>query len=85
MAKKEERIWLEFDIPKPKGAIEATICTTMTRQEAIEHMAKAICKFEMMSSRRVCKECSKECFEHLELEVVNKAEAALNALLEGDK
>ena len=38
MADKEERIWLEFDIPKPKGAIEATRCTTMTRQEAIRKM-----------------------------------------------
>lgn len=70
---------------EPVTAKECKHCEEgMTRQEAIERMAKAICKFEMMSSRRVCKECSKECFEHLELEVVDKAEAALNALL-GDK
>lgn len=42
MADKEEMIWLEFDIPKPKVAIEATRCTTMTRQEAINRMADAM-------------------------------------------
>jgi hypothetical protein len=34
--KGEQRIWIEFDIPKPKGAIDATRCITMTRAEAIE-------------------------------------------------
>lgn len=81
MADKEERIWLEFDIPKPKGAIEATRCTTMTRQEAIEKMAKAIFtqiwglpnnRFDLAKSS---------------VKVRNRklAEAALNALLEDKK
>lgn len=42
MAEKEQRIWLEFDIPKPKGAVEATRCTTMTRQEAINRIEKVL-------------------------------------------
>lgn len=81
MADKEERIWLEFDIPKPKGAIEATRCTTMTRQEAIEKMAKAIFtqiwglpnnRFDLAKSS---------------VQVRNRklAEVALNALLEYKK
>lgn len=40
--KEEYRIWIEFNIPKPKGAIEATKCITMTRSEAINRMAKAL-------------------------------------------
>ena len=39
MAEKEQRIWLEFDIPKPKGAVEATRCTTMTRTDAIKKIS----------------------------------------------
>lgn len=71
MAEKEERIWLEFDIPKPKGAIEATRCTTMTRQEAIKKMSDAIATpyFEGVFS------CENEAIEEY-------AKAALNALLE---
>ena len=55
------------------------------RADAVERMAKAICKFEMMTVGHVCKDCSEECFDHLELEVVDKAEAALDALLEETK
>ena len=42
MADKEERIWLEFDIPKMEGVISATRYMTMTRQEAIDRIANAI-------------------------------------------
>ena len=67
MAEKEERIWLEYDIPKPKGAVEATRCTTMTRQDAIKkiekHLIASTIKFNTTA------------------DVV--AEIALNALLEG--
>ena len=75
MAEKEERIWLEFDIPKPKGAVEATRCTTMTRQEAIERMAKALYLFNRED------EWYKE-YADMYSKYMNKiAEAALNALL----
>ena len=79
MADKGERIWLEFDIPKPKGAIEATRCTTMTRQEAIERMAKAICKISCACKYDACGNCT----EFLEHYTPDLAEAALNSLLEG--
>ena len=85
MADKEERIWLEFDIPKPKGAIEATRCTTMTRQEAIKRMAKAKCH----SPYKSCEGCivqkkKQACKQALE-GMKELAEAALNALLEDKK
>ena len=81
MADKEERIWLEFDIPKPKGAIEATRCTTMTRQEAINRMAKAICASNMAP------DCLWECETCDRWKGSDKeaAEAALNVLLEEQK
>lgn len=66
MADKEQRIWLEFDIQKPQGAIEATRCTTMTRAEAIERMAKAFNSVVTIISPEACLEGT---------------EAALNALL----
>lgn len=76
MAEKEERIWLEFDIPKPKGAVEATRCTTMTRQEAIERMAKAICNMgDEETWGRVDDNYKHYC--------TAQAEWALNALLGG--
>ena len=75
MADKEKRIWIEFDIPKPKGAIEATRCTTMTRQEAIERMAKA------------AKKAYRGYFytEPHHPNISDIMEAALNALLEDKK
>lgn len=81
MADKEKRIWLEFDIPKPKGAIEATRCTTMTRQDAIERMVKAICAYNMAP------DCLWECETCDRWKGSDKeaAEVALNALLEGKK
>lgn len=98
MAEKEERITIHKVLyPCKKCSINCNkndwkdcdfyqnYISGMTRQEAIEKMAKAICQFEMMTERHICKDCSKECFDHLELEVVDKAEAALNALLEADK
>lgn len=84
MAEKEERI---LSIETDEKIVECgygDFYNTISKKEAIDRMAKAICKFEMMSARNVCKECSAECFEHLELEVVDKAEAALKALL-GEK
>ena len=76
MAEKEERIWLEFDIPKPKGAISATRCTTMTRTEAIEKMGKKMYRAVWGNMRY--NKFDKDRFEKL-------AEAALNALLSGVK
>lgn len=94
MAEKEKRI-LVLTTHNENGECECVmqdgchandscaICNVgMTRQEAINRIAKAICKFEMMTARHICKDCSEECFDHLELEVVDKAEAALDALLE---
>lgn len=82
MADKEERIWLEFDIPKPKGAIEATRCTTMTRKEAIERMAKAIFKRDSVLALDIG-------FENLIKQKQNVyrdfAEITLNSLLEDKK
>lgn len=79
MAEKEERIWLEYDIPKPKGAVEATHCTTMTRQEAINRMAKALFKVDNVLALDIE-------FEQLEKQEQLKykvfAEAALSTLLE---
>lgn len=90
MAKKEERIWLEYDIPKPKGAVEATRCTTMTRQEAIERIAKAIWEVgyhkvlntsldELKTKSHKSKSRTFSDFYKLTME---RAEAAMNALLE---
>lgn len=52
----EERIWIEYEIPKPPKAIEATRCITMTRQEAIRKMCDAYFKAKdkgAMESERV--------------------------------
>ena len=78
MADKEERIWLEFDIPKPKGAIEATRCTTMTRQEAIKRMAKALEE----KSEQMGRECLSSDPYNNPLGAEDLAEAALDSLLE---
>lgn len=67
----EERIWIEYDIPKPKGAVEATCCTTMTRQEAIERIVKAFVNLYIEIEGTGITYTAKEA-----------AEAALNALLE---
>lgn len=75
----EESIPITKEICEKKCPYDSSI----SRQEAIERIAKGICQFEMMTVMHVCKDCDEECFEHLELEVVDKAEAALNALLEG--
>lgn len=82
MSDKEKRIWLEFDIQKPKWAIEATRCTTMTRQEAIERIAKAICK----ETNYQCSVCDfgnnkEKCEEWIIFQYKTQAEAALNSLL----
>lgn len=82
MAYKEERIWLEFDIPKPKGAIEATRCMTMTRQEAIERMAKSLFKVDNVLALDIKWSQLKKSKQLVYKEF---AEAALNALLEVQK
>lgn len=96
MADKEERIWLEFYIPKPKGAIEATRCTTMTRQEAVDRMAKEIFKaeicegsgFNVKPSDFDPKDWNKK-WDNLSIDKKRiyyaAAEAALNSLLENKK
>lgn len=82
MAEKEERIWIDYPLPKNSGAIESRRCTTMTRQEAIERMAKALIKADYPHAQEVIwdmrwkEEASKDYY-------LIMAEAALNALLEG--
>ena len=41
MADNEERIWIECELPLKKGMTDSRRLLTMTRQEAIEVMAKA--------------------------------------------
>lgn len=84
MAEKEERIWLEYDIPKPKGAIEATRCTTMTRKEAINRMAKAMCHSPFESCEGCIVQKKKQACKQALEGMKDLAEAALNALLKGE-
>ena len=75
-----------------KEPITEAICNncphdnSMTRQEAIERMAKAMCRKDYQIS---CDKCiyknSKNCKTTLENWFVEDAEAALNALLEVEK
>ena len=81
MADKEERIWLEFDIPKQKGAIETTRCTTMTRQEAIEKISHALCT-QVHGPCESCEAVAGGNENHCN-DYKTYAEAALNSLLEG--
>ena len=74
MADKEERIWI--DTTEKKIQLKQ-----MTRQEAIERMAKAICKISCACKYYSCGNCT-EFLEHYQPEI---AEAALNALLEVQK
>jgi hypothetical protein len=67
----EERIWIDYPLPKNEGAIEARRCTTMTRQEAIERMVLAMHNEEIKRS-----------IKDIPCDYRNLAEAALNALLE---
>ena len=83
MADKEERIWLEFDIPKPKGAIETTRCTTMTRQEAIEKISHALCT-QVHGPCESCEAVAGGNENHCN-DYKTYAEAALNSLLEDKK
>lgn len=58
---------------------------TMTRQEAIERMAKAMCH-RFAEGCEECKSCGLSCKDYLETEgYMSDAEAALNALLEVEK
>ena len=78
MAEKEERIWIDYPLPKNAGAMEARRCTTMTRQEAIERMAKAYCSL-MWGDRYSWEEVPDENKKYF----YNFATVGLNALLEG--
>ena len=74
MEDKEERIWI--------GTTEKKIqLKQMTRQEAIERMAKAICKISCACKYDACGNCT----EFLEHYTPDLAEAALNSLLEDKK
>jgi hypothetical protein len=57
MAEKEQRIWFEYDIPKPKGAVEAFRCTTMTRKEAIKKISSHLlmCDISTMDTDEIAK------------------------------
>lgn len=88
MAENEERIWIEYDIPKPKGAIKSTRSITITRQEAITRLAKCFCQYSS-NYRAVgfgCESCKRakdkeKCEELVLLGYSRDAEAALDALL----
>ena len=85
MAENEERIWIEYDIPKPKGAIKSTRSITMTRQEAIDRIAKALCNQEMVGAVG-CERCKfakdkEKCEAWMALIHGGDAKAALDALL----
>ena len=54
----------------------------LSRQEAIERMTVAMCKFDCTDNERACENCNEwEKYDKCE----SLAEAALNALLSGDK
>ena len=89
MADKEERILIArssdytlTDTDKGElfeGKIAPHCANVFTRQDAIERMAKAICKISCACKYYSCGNCT-EFLEHYQPEI---AEAALNSLLEG--
>ena len=91
MADKEERILIArssdytlTDTDKGElfeGKIAPHCANVFTRQEAIERMAKAICKISCACKYDACGNCT----EFLEHYTPDLAEAALNALLEDKK
>ena len=91
MADKEERILIArssdytlTDTDKGElfeGKIAPHCANVFTRQEAIERMAKAICKLSCACKYDACGNCT----EFLEHYTPDLAEAALNALLEEQK
>ena len=83
MAEKEERIAIAKMLTglDDDGSAQLDHFKLYSRQEAIEKIAKAICKFEMTLETHCCKECTEDCTDHLEMDVVDKATEALDALL----
>lgn len=83
MAEKEER-YISITQMVAKENIETEKYRVMNRQEAIERMAKAICK----ETNYQCSVCEvgnnkEKCEEWIVFQYKTQAEAALNALLEG--
>ena len=94
MAEKEERLLIArstdytlTDTDKGElfeGKIAPHCANVMTRQEAIERMAKAVCMRAMYGCERCVFGKDKEkCEEWIAFNHIKDAEAALNALLEG--
>ena len=90
MAEKEERILIArstdytlTDTDKGElfeGKIAPHCANVMTRQEVIERMTVAMCKFDCIDIERECENCNEwEKYDKCE----SLAEVALNALLEG--
>lgn len=88
MAEKEERILIArssdytlTDTDKGElfeGKIEPHCANVFTRQEAIERMTVAMCKFDCTDNERACENCNEwEKYDKCE----SLAEDALNALL----
>lgn len=92
MTDKEERIYIGMINPKgdfcpvPMGECNylCDCCNGgMTRQEAIEKMAKALCLSVIRSAELCKKNCDKPCIMWKSYEIY--AEAALNALLNNEE
>jgi len=79
MTENEEKIWIEYAIPKPKGAIKAPRRITITRQEAIECMARAMFEWQRPGSRGDVP--IEDVWQYEKCGFENLAEAALDALL----
>jgi hypothetical protein len=78
MAEKEER-YISITQMVAKENIETEKYRVMPRQEAIERMTVAMCKFDCTDIERECENCNEwEKYDKCE----SLAEAALNALLE---
>jgi hypothetical protein len=76
MAEKEERIYIDVE----NDNLDRLKHLSMTRQEAIERMAKALCLYDDDGG---CKGCNPKCYEWKYR--LDNAEVALEALLEADK
>jgi hypothetical protein len=78
MAEKEER-YISITQMVAKENIETEKYRVMPRQEAIERMTVAMCKFDCTDIERECENCNEwEKYDKCE----SLAEAALNALFE---
>ena len=78
MAEKEER-YISITQMVAKENIETGKYRVMNRQEAIERMTVAMCKFDCIDIERECENCNEwEKYDKCE----SLAESVLNALLE---